>query len=947
MRAAPSFLLALALLVAASALGQEPILVKDVNTIPIAQGSFPQGYAKAGGLAFFAADDGMSGSELWRTDGTAAGTFQIADACPGDCASQPVVVARTETSVFFRAFGRGFGPVDLWVTDGSAAGTVRLAGSLLLPNSDRASLWIASQGVLYFAANDLVHGVELWRSDGTPAGTFQVTDLRPGTAGSEPTELTEVDGRLFFGADDGERGGALWTSDGTAAGTQLVRDPLPGRASHRGPALLRAVGETLFFAAPVTRRHDGLWKSDGTSAGTASLIDFPTAPLAPAFLDATVLGSRLLFVASEPGRGHELWASDGTKRGTRPLTGFTPAFPFPIGPTGNDRRRLPETPIGNVLIFPADDGVRGLEPWITDGTREGTRLLRDLCPGSCPGTVSRDDASVVAGDRLFFSGNEGRRGFELWATDGTAAGTRRIRDLCRGSCGSEPFALQAGSGEVFLLARNGLDVPQLWRSDGTARGTVRLTSFRSSNAFLASSLGLPLGKTFLFSAGDDDHGLELWASDGTLQGTRLFLDLNPEDFGGSYPTTLKPAAGKAWFFADDGLHGFELWASDGTGEGTVLVEELKPGDGPEAPPGFKSVTELAGAIFFVAQLSEAHPSLWRSEGTPGSTLRLTPPDLQVLSSEPLRAAGGRVFFVAGDEEHGEELWTTDGTVSGTRPAADLEPGIQGSQPRSLTVFEDRLYFTAIVGDTGRELWASDGTPPGTLLVKDVDPRPGRSSDPQFLTVHDGRLYFPAADEEHGRELWSTDGTEVGTALTVEVEEGSDGIFMTHLISTGPHLFFSGGPAGITRQGLWVTDGTAAGTRQLGQKTIHIDTRPEGVPTAWNGQLFFASDSDEILWKSDGTEEGTGPLLDDSGLEIDEPEAFQAFDGRLFFTTGLTSLLYETDGTPQGTFVVHSLASPFELGGEAASFELVTAGGRLLFRAWGRETGSELWGLEAE
>ena len=81
-------LLAAALLVSAPALGLTPRLVKDINTIPVAQGSLPQGYARAGGLAVFAADDGESGSELWRSDGTEAGTFQIADACPGECSGR-------------------------------------------------------------------------------------------------------------------------------------------------------------------------------------------------------------------------------------------------------------------------------------------------------------------------------------------------------------------------------------------------------------------------------------------------------------------------------------------------------------------------------------------------------------------------------------------------------------------------------------------------------------------------------------------------------------------------------------------------------------------------------------------------------------------------------------------------------------------------------------------
>ncbi|HKI00721.1 MAG TPA: ELWxxDGT repeat protein [Thermoanaerobaculia bacterium] len=933
----PAVLLAGVLPGAAPGHGVTPHLVKDINPVPVAQGSSPREYATLGALAIFAADDGESGREIWRSDGTVAGTFQLADACPGECSGHLEVVARTGRSLFFRAFGRGFGPLDLWVTDGSRAGTVRLAGPLLLPESPRRSAWIASQGLLYFAADNLVNGMELWRSDGTAAGTFQVTDLRPGVGGSEPDELTEAGGRLFFRADRGEEP-ALWTSDGTAEGTRLVR--------QTGPALLRAVGRTLFFVAPVAAQLDGLWTSDGTPGGTSALRTFASTPAAPAFLDVTVLGDRLLFVAFDPVNGAELWASNGTRGGTRPLSRFAPGSPFL--PLDNATvRLLPEASFGGRMVFRADDGVHGVEPWVTDGTVRGTRLLHDVCPGPCSGAAATDGAGIArlaAGERLFFSGDNGERGAELWATDGTEAGTRLVRDLCRGSCGSSPAVLNVGEGELFLLALNGQSVPQLWRSDGTSKGTVRLTSFQTQAALAGGATGAFLGDVFLFSAGDD-HGQELWATDGTPQGTRLFLDINREDLGGSFPTAFRSASDRGFFFAQDGIHGSELWASDGTEAGTVLVDELFPGGEPAAPPEIRSSAESAGRLFFVARLpGESGFSLWRSAGTPGSTSRLTPESLRVLTLEPLRAIGAQVFFVAADADHGEELWTSDGTAEGTRMLADLEPGLQqGSQPRSLTVFGGRLYFTASVGEGGRELWRSDGTPGGTVLVKDVDPRPGRGSEPQNLTGHAGRLYFSAADEEHGLELWSTDGTAAGTVLTAELTPGPDGFFMTHLISAGSRLFLSGGPADFTKQGLYVSDGTAAGTRRINPVLIQIDAREIATPAVFNGRLLFASTGDQVLWASDGTEEGTDPLLNADGMEICEPESYRVLAGQLYFTTAQEGGLYQTDGTPPGTSRILELSAP----AEAASFELVPAGPRLLFRKWDRLTGSELWALEAE
>src|SRR5262245_34728643 len=77
----------------------------------------------------------------------------------------------------------------------------------------------AMNGLLYFEANDAIHGYELWKSDGTAAGTAIVKDINPGTGSSNPFNLTNVNGTLFFTANDGTNHQQLWKSDGTAAGT--------------------------------------------------------------------------------------------------------------------------------------------------------------------------------------------------------------------------------------------------------------------------------------------------------------------------------------------------------------------------------------------------------------------------------------------------------------------------------------------------------------------------------------------------------------------------------------------------------------------------------------------------------------------------------------------------------------------------------------------------------
>jgi len=936
-------LLATVLLGAMPAAAVTPYLVKDINPLPASQGSVPQAFVTVGGLAFFTANDSLSGRELWRTDRTAAGTFQVVDACPGECSGSPRFVAQNGRSYFFLASSEEAGE-ELWVTGGLPANTFRLTDALRFPSVNEGiwSAWVASQGVLYFAADDGIHGRELWRTDGTRAGTFQVADVRLGPDGSNPGDLTDFNGRLFFRADDGRVGASLWKSDGTAAGTQLVRDPVPASAGNFGPVHLRVVNRTLFFVALVNSRGSELWKSDGTARGTVPLTNIRFSPTAP-FLDFAVLGSRLLFIAADPARGQELWASDGTAAGTRALTNLKRADAFFLASGTLDKLRLPQLPTGNRLVFRADDGLHGIELWSTDGTPKGTSLLRDVCPGTCNGAAS--DLAVTGG-RAFFTGYDGTHTFEPWVTDGTAAGTRLIVDLCPGLCQSYPAKWNAGAGKAFFVRTEENGKFHLWRTDGTASGTVRLTSFSSGGVYLPPGFqGVFLRGAFLFDAVDRDHGQEPWTSDGTPQGTRLVADVNTLNLGGSAPHDLHAAGGKVYFLAYDG-NGSGLWASDGTEAGTTLVLNAEAtAEHPFPNPRISAAVEAGGRLFFVAAFAVEYDgsgdfALWRTDGTPGGTVRLTPEGIYLSPYDSMAALGNQVFFTATDGVHGYGLWVTDGTAAGTRLAVDLQSENSGSSqtgPREFAVFQGRLYFIAALPEAGFAIWRSDGTAAGTAVVKTI------GAETRF-TEHAGRLWFVVTTfGEQGQQIWSSDGTPAGTG-PANLYPGSPDFFAYQLVSAGSRLFFWGGSA-ATGQGLWVSDGTAAGTKRIGDALI---ANPSGAaaPVTRDGRLYFSglgSQPYSVLWKSDGTAEGTGSALDQNGQEIRNPFFFQSFAGRLLFTT-YQGALYQSDGTQAGTFKLLDLRAPSESG---AFFELTAAGPRLFFRKWDRGHGSELWAVAAE
>ncbi len=207
------------------------VQVKDIN--PGAGSSTPQRFASLGnGQTLFKADDGVHGYELWTTDGTAAGTSLVKDIQAGSghgVGGNGAITALGNGLAVFAA-NDAISGIELWVTDGTGAGTSLLKDIRVGGYDSRPYMPVAlGDGTALFVADDGVHGYELWRTDGTAGGTSLVRDIRPGLEGGllSAFSLTSLqDGRVMFNANDGVNGPELWVSDGTAAGTVLLRDIL-------------------------------------------------------------------------------------------------------------------------------------------------------------------------------------------------------------------------------------------------------------------------------------------------------------------------------------------------------------------------------------------------------------------------------------------------------------------------------------------------------------------------------------------------------------------------------------------------------------------------------------------------------------------------------------------------------------------------------------------------
>jgi ELWxxDGT repeat protein len=353
-----------------------------------------------GSTVGYVASTPSTGTELWSITGGQATLLRDID--PGPDSSSPTGVTLVGSTEYFAA-DDGSG-AELWKTNGTSAGTIQVADIAQSGGSDPENLTpFGSQ--LLFSADDGVSGRELWISNGS-SDTHLVADINPGPGGSNPQSLAVVGTTAFFDADDGQHGLELWKTNGKADGTKLVKDINPG-ARGSAPFGIVGAGTSAFFGADDGIHGSVLWTSDGSAHGTHLVADINPGPSGADLLSLTSSNGKVFFEADDGVHGMELWVSNGTADGTKMVKDINPG----AGSSFVDGI----VDVSGIVFFHATDGVHGQELWRSDGTDAGTYMVQDIDPG--PGGSNPSHFTLIHG-QVYFYASDGTD-FNLYTTDGS------------------------------------------------------------------------------------------------------------------------------------------------------------------------------------------------------------------------------------------------------------------------------------------------------------------------------------------------------------------------------------------------------------------------------------------------------------------------------------------------------------------------------------------------
>lgn len=697
-------------------------------------------------LLIFAANDGITGKEVWKSDGTIVGTTLLKDIAPnngGSISDFKMLTLNNGKFYFIANTGVGYG---IYESDGTSVGTI-----LVKPIQGSGELNGVSAGdyFVFEGFDPTGGGLEPWVSDGTATGTKILKDIMPGNTSSiVNSKFIKINNKIYFDSYSNgispSYGNYVWETDGTEAGTVLFNTPpetvLYDKSSD---------GQHLILTKP--NYWNRYWITKGNTIQTFEITDIGMSSN-NRFID---LNSKIYLTGNNLKHGTELFYVDPVSQ---------------VSTIASDISRFESSDphsferLNNNLIFIAQDREFNKQLYKRDkNTQQITRLTAFTNGSSSVGMYTDlKNTFFKVGNYLYTKNNSQNQSGIVYRTDGTSANSTVI-ELPDALTSDNALYVNLNDNTLLFSGYSNMMGTELWKIDNTSNAAVLVKDISTDNmgSMYDTDSRVAVLNGYAYFIAKENGKLGIWKSDGTSTNTVKAIQFNYQDGTDGDIKVLGSFNNKLLFTKreeNNSSYGQnELWISNGDQASAVLLKSYA------VPWGSGSIsreTEVLNNKFYYT--SSGYPSgLHSTDGTVTGTTEILSGNFS--ADTKFKKCGNQLFFT---NNNGTQLWRTDGTTTGTYSLAS-----NYSSVKDMICVNDYLYF--LNGDS-QKVWRTNGTVINTMamdiFVTNDDNQLLANENIQKLTTDGEKLYFSIFTKEHGTEFYG--GTDLlPTYLSVRDTEG--------------------------------------------------------------------------------------------------------------------------------------------------------------------------------
>lgn len=730
------------------------------------------------------------------------------------------------------------------------------------------SIFIKLNNKVYFLAQQNYSGYQIWETDGTSAGTVKRQDIN---SNYSIDEFAIVGNKIFYYQNK-----ELWAFDTGSNNLSLLKT-----FEYSGNVKLYPYNNQLIFAANDGISGKEIWKSDGTVAGTSLVKDIAPnsgSSISNDFKMLTLNNGKFYFMANTV-TGYVLYESDGTTAGTNPL------LPMQNSP------QLEGASGGDYFVFTGFSSTNGgFEPWVSDGTVAGTKILKDIYPGTTS-SMSINQKFLKVGNKIYFdstaNGINPGYGNYIWETDGTENGTVLFNTPT-----NNMLYGKSSEGQYLILTKPN-EGNRFWITNGNAAQT-----FEMSALGMTAVNGVVDFNSKLYLAGSSPkNGMELYSLAPSAQSAVLASDISR--YESSSPHSYELLNNDLIFIATDRESNSQFYKRNKTNQQITRFTNFTYGSsGPGMYTDFNdSLFKVGNFLYTKNNTPNPVSGFYRTDGTSANSAVISTGNTVIYDNSFFVNLNDNTLLFSGyNNVLGTELWKIDNNSSTVVLVKDISTESMGSMyntdPKT-TVLNGFAYFVA--KENGKlGVWKSDGTEANTIKTIQINFQDGSDGNIKVVGSLNNKLLYSTRKEgstnTSNTELFASNGDLASAVLLKshsELYSSSSINSDTEILNNKLFYVVKGYPGGF-----YSTDGTVAGTTQIAPVNFFGDVKFKKC----GNQLFFTNNNSTELLKTNGTTAGTVSL----GANFSAIKDMTCANNYLYFLNGASQKVWRSNGTSAGT-----------------------------------------------